>query len=250
MANLDARYADGDSLWSLQQHGNVSKALSTYLMMQGGGGERCEMFTKNAVQEHAVDQPWGAWFCEFRETFAKNAFNKALFNKPLASQVGDHTILPGGGGIKPQTPHIYIGAGHVYFKNLYHSESFRSVAFFKIFWTPKNGCPPPLLLFTGCWRKKRFLGSHKGLCGRAKNAFMVKKCRFFNVDILPHMPDEFSYGWCKTIMKIGFALIETSKDEHIEGFALGVRHAVCFTNKNRIFSFGKNWNRQTNKNNS
>ena len=33
MANLDARYADGDSLWSLQQHGYVPKALSTHVMV-------------------------------------------------------------------------------------------------------------------------------------------------------------------------------------------------------------------------
>ena len=33
MANLDARYADGDSLWSLQQHGYVSKALSTHVVV-------------------------------------------------------------------------------------------------------------------------------------------------------------------------------------------------------------------------
>ena len=33
MANLEASYADGDSLWSLQQHGYVPKALSTHLMV-------------------------------------------------------------------------------------------------------------------------------------------------------------------------------------------------------------------------
>ena len=33
MANLEARYADGDSLWSLQQHGYVPKALSTRVMV-------------------------------------------------------------------------------------------------------------------------------------------------------------------------------------------------------------------------
>ena len=31
MANLEARHADGDSLWSLQQHGYVPKGLSTHL---------------------------------------------------------------------------------------------------------------------------------------------------------------------------------------------------------------------------
>ena len=33
MANLEARHADGDSLWSLQQHGYVPKGLSTHVMV-------------------------------------------------------------------------------------------------------------------------------------------------------------------------------------------------------------------------
>ena len=54
MANHDARYADGDSLWSLQQHGYVPKGLSTHVMVvrecgfmwvcRGCGGARANKF--------------------------------------------------------------------------------------------------------------------------------------------------------------------------------------------------------------
>ena len=65
MANLDASYADGDSLWSLQQHGYVPKALSTHLMVvceggfmwvcRGCGGGRANKFRKNLCVADVID---------------------------------------------------------------------------------------------------------------------------------------------------------------------------------------------------